>query len=102
MGSVIIVDSYWDEGYSAVVLIPVTEDYNGWHGTITFSHPVLSVTVSKASPRNRYTKLKFLKSLIVCFPTTLSSELAHTCTLNQRIAIANLITLLYSAIRCNR
>ena len=50
MGSVIIVDSYWDEGYSAVVLIPVTEDYNGWHGTITFSHPVLSVTVSKASP----------------------------------------------------
>ena len=50
MGSIIIVDSYWDEGYSAVVLIPVTEDYSGWHGTITFSHPVLSVTVSKASP----------------------------------------------------
>ena len=50
MGSVIIVDTTWNEGHSVVIPIPMTEDYNGWHGTITFSHPVLSVTVSKASP----------------------------------------------------
>ena len=48
MGSVIIVDTAWNEGYSVVIPIPVTEDFNGWHGTITFSHPVLSVTVSRA------------------------------------------------------
>lgn len=46
MGSTIIVDTAWNEGYSAIVIIPVAEDYNGWSGTITFSHPVLSVTVS--------------------------------------------------------
>ena len=41
-----IVDTAWSEGYSVVVLVPVPEDADEWHGTVTFSHPILSANVS--------------------------------------------------------
>ena len=44
-----IVDTAWSEGYSVVVLVPVPEDADEWHGTVTFSHPILSANVSDNS-----------------------------------------------------
>ena len=41
-----IVDTAWSEGYSVVVLVPVPEDADEWHRTVTFSHPILSTNVS--------------------------------------------------------
>ena len=41
-----IVDTAWSEGYSVIVLVPVSEDADEWHGTVSFSHPILSANVS--------------------------------------------------------
>ena len=41
-----IVDTQWDGGYSVIVLVPVTEDITAWHGTVTFSHTIVSANVS--------------------------------------------------------
>ena len=41
-----IADTAWSEGYSVIVLVPVSEDADEWHGTVTFSHPILSANVS--------------------------------------------------------
>ena len=55
-----IVDTAWSEGYSVVVLVPVPEDADEWHGTVTFSHPILSANVSDLRNLEVCEKLRYV------------------------------------------